>query len=46
MDTFPSALMKLRSDAVTENLAYRFNVSNARSLLKWMKQLDYLDIVV
>ena len=32
--------MKLRTNAVINDLAYRFNVSNARILLKWMKQLD------
>ena len=40
---FICTLIKLRTNAVIDNLGYRFNVSNAivsRIFLKWMKQLD------
>jgi len=40
---FICTLIKLRTNAVMDDLGYRFNVSNAtisRIFLKWMKQLD------
>ena len=40
---FICTLIKLRTNAVIDDLGYRFNVSNAtvsRIFLKWMKQLD------